>query len=226
MTEIAFHFNIPDRIAYLSRLLRKAVGRSDSIVVVAEGATPDGGETAVLEKGLDSFGHVRLGVGSQRLATRLMPPETGPLEDLEPVSTVALRRFVRTHAVVHALTTAVSLRSFPAISVDGVRQETRALARAMVMELCAFHGPDHLMVGIVCADAEAEAWSWAKWLPQVQHPTARTRAVGNPGMSRLEPCPVVSLRGNPTCHARPSGWYHTRRYSTSTDSRLVWSAQR
>jgi len=31
------------------------------IIVVAEGATPDGGENAVLEKGLDAFGHVRLG---------------------------------------------------------------------------------------------------------------------------------------------------------------------
>ncbi|HET6878428.1 MAG TPA: 6-phosphofructokinase [Jatrophihabitans sp.] len=31
------------------------------ILVVAEGATPDGGENAVLEKGLDAFGHVRLG---------------------------------------------------------------------------------------------------------------------------------------------------------------------
>jgi 6-phosphofructokinase 1 len=31
------------------------------IIVVAEGATPDGGENTVLEKGLDAFGHVRLG---------------------------------------------------------------------------------------------------------------------------------------------------------------------
>ena len=38
------------------------------------------------------FGHVRVGVGSHRLATKLARPETGPLEDLEPVSTVALRR--------------------------------------------------------------------------------------------------------------------------------------
>jgi 6-phosphofructokinase 1 len=28
---------------------------------VAEGATPDGGENTTLEKGLDAFGHVRLG---------------------------------------------------------------------------------------------------------------------------------------------------------------------
>ncbi len=31
------------------------------ILVVAEGAKPDGGESATLEKGLDAFGHVRLG---------------------------------------------------------------------------------------------------------------------------------------------------------------------
>src|SRR6476659_2804188 len=31
------------------------------IIVVAEGAVPDGGENTVLEKGLDAFGHVRLG---------------------------------------------------------------------------------------------------------------------------------------------------------------------
>ncbi len=119
------------------------------------------------------FGHVRVGVGSQRLATRLMPPETGPLEDLEPVATVALRRFVRTYSVVHALPTAVSLRSFAAINIEGARQETRALARAMVMELAAFHGPDHLMVAIVCHDPEAESWVWTKWLPHVAHPERR-----------------------------------------------------
>ncbi|GAC69354.1 type VII secretion protein EccC [Gordonia soli] len=119
------------------------------------------------------FGHVRVGVGSQRLASRLMPPETGPLEDLEPVSTVALRRFVRTYSVVHRLPTAVSLRGFPAISVEGMRQETRSLARSMVMELCAFHGPDHLRVAIVCADPESESWSWTKWIPHIHHPTRR-----------------------------------------------------
>ncbi|MBJ7290278.1 type VII secretion protein EccCa [Williamsia sp.] len=124
------------------------------------------------------FGHVRVGVGSQRLATRLMPPETGPLEDLEPVSTVALRRFVRTHSVVHSLPTAISLRGFPAIDIDGRRQETRALMRAIVMELCAFHGPDHLRIEIICADSESESWSWTKWLPQLHHPNRRDAVSG------------------------------------------------
>ncbi|WP_410873877.1 type VII secretion protein EccCa [Nocardia sp. A7] len=118
------------------------------------------------------FGHVRVGVGSHRLATKLARPETGPLEDLEPVSTVALRRFVRTHSVVHELPTAVSLRAFPAINIGGDLDEGRELVRAMLMELTTFHGPDNLVVAIVCADPDTH-WAWAKWLPHVQHPSAR-----------------------------------------------------
>ncbi|MBB5912838.1 S-DNA-T family DNA segregation ATPase FtsK/SpoIIIE [Nocardia transvalensis] len=119
------------------------------------------------------FGHVRVGVGSHRLATKLARPETGPLEDLEPVSTVALRRFVRSHSVVHHLPTAVSLRAFPAINIDGPPEDARMLVRAMLMELTAFHGPDHLIVAIVCADPDTPAWAWAKWLPHLQHPSQR-----------------------------------------------------
>ena len=123
--------------------------------------------------GDSDFVHVRVGVGSQRLATRLMPPETGPLEDIEPVSMVALRRFVRTYSVVHRLPTAISLRGFPAVNIEGARQETRDLVRAMIVELCAFHGPDHLHVAVITGDPAGEAWDWAKWLPQVGHPTLR-----------------------------------------------------
>ncbi|WP_024800361.1 type VII secretion protein EccC [Nocardia sp. BMG51109] len=119
------------------------------------------------------FGHVRVGMGSHRLATKLARPETGPLEDLEPVSTVALRRFVRSHSVVHHLPTAVSFRAFPAINIEGPPDDARMLVRAIIMELATFHGPDHLALGIVCADPDSPAWAWAKWLPHIQHPSQR-----------------------------------------------------
>lgn len=35
MTEIAFHFNAPDRISYVCRLLRKAVGSGAKVVLTA-----------------------------------------------------------------------------------------------------------------------------------------------------------------------------------------------
>lgn len=36
MTEVAFHFNAPDKLAYACRLLRKAVGSGAKVVVTAE----------------------------------------------------------------------------------------------------------------------------------------------------------------------------------------------
>ncbi|OBG99300.1 type VII secretion protein EccCa [Mycobacterium sp. E3247] len=117
--------------------------------------------------------HVRLGIGTHRLATRMLAPETGPPEDLEPVATVALRRFVKTHAVVHALPTAVSLRAFPAITFEGQRNMVRQLVRSMLLELCTFHGPDHVQVAMVTADPDGEHWGWLKWLPHAQHPNSR-----------------------------------------------------
>ncbi|WP_070377864.1 type VII secretion protein EccCa [Rhodococcus sp. WMMA185] len=114
--------------------------------------------------------HVRVGRGSQRLATRLIAPETGPVDDLEPVSAVSLRRFVRAHSVVQNLPTAVSLRGFAAISVEGERAAARSMLRSMLMQLCAFHGPDNLLVAVVCGPDTEREWDWVKWLPHAQHP--------------------------------------------------------
>lgn len=39
MTELAFHFGAPDKLAYTCRLLRKAVGSGAQVVLVAEAET-------------------------------------------------------------------------------------------------------------------------------------------------------------------------------------------
>ena len=39
MTDIAFHFNAPDRLAYVCRLLRKAVGGGAKVVVCGDAST-------------------------------------------------------------------------------------------------------------------------------------------------------------------------------------------
>ncbi len=38
MTEVAFHFNVPDKLAYACRLLRKASGAGSRVVVTGESA--------------------------------------------------------------------------------------------------------------------------------------------------------------------------------------------
>ena len=56
---------IPEQPFSLERVCAYVESRFQShyapILVVAEGATPDGGENATVDKGLDAFGHARLG---------------------------------------------------------------------------------------------------------------------------------------------------------------------
>ncbi|MEU6751320.1 type VII secretion protein EccCa [Spirillospora sp. NPDC046719] len=117
------------------------------------------------------FGNVRIGAGPQKLAVQLIPPETKPIEDLEPMTAGALRRFVRAHSTVPNLPVAVSLPSFARILPMGDLDAVRGMVRAMIAQLTAFHSPDDMRVS-VCASAEAMPhWDWVKWLPHAMHPT-------------------------------------------------------
>lgn len=142
--------------------------------------------------GDSDFCHVRVGRGHQRLATRLVPPQTGPVDELEPIATVALRRFVRAHSVVSELPIAISVRGFAAIELTGDEDTCRALARAMICQLVTFHTPDDLIVAAVLGGSARAEWEWIKWLPHAQNPH-RSDAVGSErlvvgSLSELEEC--------------------------------------
>ncbi|MFW0872095.1 type VII secretion protein EccCa [Rhodococcoides corynebacterioides] len=109
------------------------------------------------------FLHVRVGLGDQRLVTRLVPPETGPAEDVDPACASMLRELVRARAIVPMLPTAVSLSAFSAVTVPS-SERGRAVMRAVVVQAVAFHGPDDLLV-VVVAPVENDAWDWVKWVP-------------------------------------------------------------
>ncbi|SDH63611.1 DNA segregation ATPase FtsK/SpoIIIE, S-DNA-T family [Actinokineospora alba] len=117
------------------------------------------------------FCHLRAGRGSQRLATRLVPPQTGPVDELEPIATLALRRFVRAHSIVPELPIQVAIRGFAAVGLTGDRELTRGLARALIAQLVTFHTPEDVLVAVVTAGKAKQEWEWAKWLPHAQHPT-------------------------------------------------------
>lgn len=117
------------------------------------------------------FCHLRAGRGSQRLATRLVPPQTGPVEELEPIATLALRRFVRAHSLVPELPISIALRGFAAVGLIGEIEDRRNLARALLAQLATFHSPDDLLIAVVSAGRTKQLWEWAKWLPHVQHPS-------------------------------------------------------
>ncbi|MFG3708433.1 type VII secretion protein EccCa [Micromonospora sp. NPDC047670] len=129
------------------------------------------------------FAVVRVAVGPQTLATPLVPPVTRPLEELEPMTAGALRRFLDAYSVVPDLPVALSLRSFARVFVrdatggPGDGSAGQALARAMLAQLAVFHAPDELLVAVCAGPERRAAWEWVKWLPHAHHPT-RTDALG------------------------------------------------
>ncbi|NHC44040.1 type VII secretion protein EccCa [Motilibacter aurantiacus] len=126
--------------------------------------------------GDEDFAVARIGTGTQRLATPLVPAETAPYEDLEPLSASALRRFVRAHSTVPDLPLSLSLRAFARVDLLGDRSATAPLARALVAQLLTFHTPEDLQLW-VCASPERRGdWDWVKWAPHAQSPTASDAA--------------------------------------------------
>jgi DNA segregation ATPase FtsK/SpoIIIE, S-DNA-T family len=125
----------------------------------------------------DDFGEVRVGVGPRRLAVELVAPETRPAEDLEPMSALALRRFVGAHQQVSPVPLAVALRGFGRVMLRGDRPDALGLARSMVSQAVTFHSPDELLVAVVAPRERWTGWDWVKWVPHAHHPE-RTDAAG------------------------------------------------
>ncbi|WP_433220621.1 type VII secretion protein EccCa [Dactylosporangium sp. CS-047395] len=136
------------------------------------------------------FGWLRLGLGPQYLSTQLVPGETGPVEDLDPLCALALRRFIASHSAVPDLPVQLSLRRYAAIALSGDRDEARSLARALVAQAVTWHAPTDLRLIVCTGDAEAAQWGWVKWLPHAQHPTELDHAgpvrLVNPSLAVLE----------------------------------------
>lgn len=69
MTEVAFHFNAPDKAAYACRLLRKAVTAGARVVVTAEPDLLDRLDTQLWTfSALEFVAHCRLGADAATLA--------------------------------------------------------------------------------------------------------------------------------------------------------------
>ncbi|GIH18841.1 type VII secretion protein EccCa [Rugosimonospora africana] len=122
------------------------------------------------------FADVRVATGSQRLAVRLVPPETKPIEDLDPISAGALRRFVGAHNTVPEMPIAVALRNYARVAFDGEPEAVSGLVRAMLAQAATFHSPEDLRVAICADTGRIAAWDWVKWLPHALHPQRRDAA--------------------------------------------------
>ncbi|OBF73513.1 type VII secretion protein EccC [Mycobacterium sp. 852002-51613_SCH5001154] len=112
---------------------------------------------------------VRVGTGTQPLATRLVAPPTS--EPADPVTTTALQRFLRAHSTIVG-PVAIGLRGIPRVTIDGDETAARGTLRAMICQLAVLHPPDQLLIVAAISDRNRRHWEWLKWLPHNQHPSA------------------------------------------------------
>ncbi|MFD9287633.1 type VII secretion protein EccCa [Streptomyces sp. NPDC060030] len=122
------------------------------------------------------FAEVRLAVGDQRLGVQLAPLQTKPVEDLEPLAAHALRRFIRAYTSVADQPIALHLRAYERVQLRGETDAARAMVRAILGQLSAFHAPDELTIAVCAGADELSHWEWGKWLPHAQHGTTHDGA--------------------------------------------------
>ncbi len=135
--------------------------------------------TRLWERSADSpeLLQVRYGVSAQPLALDLVPPESAPIEQVDPVAASALHRLLVVHRVQPDLPAAVDLRAFDRVEITGPAEQARALARSIVCSAATFHDPGQLVVAVLGSDESVHLWDWAKWLPHT-HSAEESDAIG------------------------------------------------
>ncbi|CAM3194101.1 type VII secretion protein EccCa [Stackebrandtia soli] len=159
------------------------------------------------------FAEVRLGIGKQRMAVNMLTPETKPVEDLEPMSALALRRFVRAHSNLPNMPMAVRLQSFRRIVFTGDRDLNRGIIRAMLAQASTFHSPSDLIIAVVAGVDTLQHWDWAKWLPHAcldrELDAAGPRRLVVSSMPELEELLAEEISDRPR-NIDEQGMYHER----------------
>ncbi|MFD4880062.1 type VII secretion protein EccCa [Streptomyces sp. NPDC058420] len=154
--------------------------------------------------GDEDFGQVRIGLGRQSLATPLIAPETGGVEQLEPLTAGAMQRFLSVHGTLDDLPMAISLRAFSYLTISGEPESVRSSARALTGSLAALHSPEDLVIVVAAARESLPHWEWAKWLPHAQAPGAMdgagSRRLIDSDIRELENLISARLTGRPRFH--------------------------
>jgi S-DNA-T family DNA segregation ATPase FtsK/SpoIIIE len=169
-------------LTQIRRSVRKALGQQQK---AARWVHPDPGSLWSTALGYrlwerrpahDDFGETRIGAGTQRSTMKLVPPETKPVEDLEPLSAHALRRFMRAYSSLPDGPIAVYLRGFAQIQFSGDDDAVRGLVRAMLGQAATAHAPTDLKIAVCVTDETQHYWDWVKWLPHTQDLESRDAA--------------------------------------------------
>ncbi|HJU01325.1 MAG TPA: type VII secretion protein EccCb, partial [Actinomycetes bacterium] len=115
---------------------------------------------------------VRIGRGPVPLAAPArLDTRHDPLAEHDPGLLLAAEELVRRATWLPDAPVPISLRELGVVALTGPPDRTRALARAIVCELAAFHAPDDLRILTVHPSPASPIWQWVQSLPHSRDPT-------------------------------------------------------
>ncbi|HEY8543758.1 MAG TPA: FtsK/SpoIIIE domain-containing protein, partial [Acidimicrobiales bacterium] len=99
----------------------------------------------------------------------------------------------------------VDLSGGGVVGVVGERSAALALARSLVCQAAALHGPADLPVMVLADAAAGPDWDWVKWLPHTRGPSGvdRMLAAGRDLATRMVEARLDAARSSPERRARP-----------------------
>jgi DNA segregation ATPase FtsK/SpoIIIE, S-DNA-T family len=127
------------------------------------------------------FLQVRYGLSSQPLAVELVPPESAPIDAVDPVAASALHRLLVVHRVQPDLPASIDLTAFGRVELSASEAIARSMARALICSAAVFHSPQQLLVAVLTSEETLPQWDWVKWLPHA----LSSRALDAVGPARM-----------------------------------------
>src|SRR5215212_10152453 len=172
-------------LAHLTRIARQADHLAAAQLAVAEHLHPGPPRlwTAIIQTDRlwerrpsdPDFLTVRIGRGPVPLAAPArLDASHDPLVEHDPELLSAAEELVGRATWLPDAPVPISLRQLGVVALTGPPDRTRALARAVVCELAAFHAPDDLRVLAAHPPGSRQAWRWLQRLPHARDPTPVT----------------------------------------------------
>jgi DNA segregation ATPase FtsK/SpoIIIE, S-DNA-T family len=115
------------------------------------------------------FLQVRVGTGSMNLS-RPVRVDLGPNPFIQyiPELQAEAEQLVNEYTQLAHSPIPVELASAGTLAVTGESRVTRALARAMLCQIAAFHSPEDVRIAAYFPPDAASEWDWLKWLPHTR----------------------------------------------------------
>jgi DNA segregation ATPase FtsK/SpoIIIE, S-DNA-T family len=172
-------------LAHLSEIARRADHLAAAQLAVADHLHPDPPKLWAIVERTDrlwerrptdaDFLTVRIGRGPVPLtAPARLDLGHDPLAEHDPELLLAARELVRRATWLPGAPVPIPLRDLGVLALTGPPVRARALARAIVCELAAFHAPDDLRILAAYPSTARSAWQWMQWLPHTRDPTLAT----------------------------------------------------